>query len=182
MTKYKLLRDLPWINAWEVIHERWTNSSDRWYNLIINHVWEWYLKTYPEWFEEIQEAPKTVHDLKGWEYVYSIIPRILWIQRTIFAWSWPDKNLVKLWLIFLTEQEAKNAIIRMETSNREDKFIPKGWDEYWYFDATEWIVSMFNCNNSEDILIPLFWLAFQTKEECKNYMTDEVKEAFWYTY
>jgi hypothetical protein len=180
MIKYKLLRDTPMAQAGTKVEvmRRWIYLYDPDGSTLclafINR------EDIPLWIEEIPEKPKTVHDLKKWDIVYKICA--VWIHESSWLYTPWDEFLRSIWLIFLTEQEAKNAIIRMETASRKDKYIPEEWDGYYsQLSRINWIKEFYYIKDF-DYCIDKFmlWLAFRTKEECKTYMTPEVRQAFGY--
>lgn len=185
---YTLKKDTPLAPAGTPVYMEdgvvtFTHSAWYTYEKIICYVDP---DNFSEWLEEIPEKPKTVWDLEKWDDCWIICEDSddydCWysIQKAERVVTKIQDSMRELWLLFLTEQEAKNAIIRMETANRRDKFVPnKLWD-YWYFCPVYGITIGINFSTVFDIDLIRQWLAFRTKEECKAYMTDEVKRAFWY--
>lgn len=182
MKTYKLLKDLPLAKAGtEVYMRNWVLE----YTYIEDHpatrcIWYVDPDDFSEWLEEVTEKPKTVWDLKKWDMYYYVSMYSSDIQNNTWDWSLSDTNIRNIWLIFLTEQEAKNALIRMKTANREDKFVPKVWDWYYRpYDENNYDWYSYG-NRLHEVCIVQAWLAFPSYEECEAYMTDEVKRAFWY--
>ena len=65
MTKYKLLKDLPWMKKWGIF----TFNID-WYDSSSICLWTHIVENNKEWFEEIKEV-KSIYNLKEWyEYFY----------------------------------------------------------------------------------------------------------------
>lgn len=96
--KYKLLKDLPWANAGDILDETETVFP---------------AKSFPNFFEPIPETPKkpkTVWDLKEWDKYYFLT--VGWVREFTFrGWEQDeDAELRRMWEIFLTKEEAEREL------------------------------------------------------------------------
>lgn len=169
--KYKLLTSLPWIEVWSILE--WID----WLPVLFWHkhkvVDEEYAQQYPEFFEPIEEN-KTYDDLKEWDKVYWIGKGNGAIMRWGFICNEPRSE------VFLTRQDAEDEHARREFSARKDRFIPKEGEEYWYLAHHQWcLLYTSNTRYSADFLNINLGLAFRSKKEAEELLTDEVKRLFF---
>lgn len=175
MKKYKLLKDLPWIEAWkEFIENNFqpTYSRHEIDNVLL--VCQQFALDNPDFFEPIEEK-KTYDNIEKGDEV--------WYINT--NWGIEPANYRKSHCrseIFLTREEAEDEHKRREWANRKDKFIPKEKENYFSYDNIYWNIAM-DCNEwyPYDIFLINQWLAFRTREECQDAIDNHDIVRLFYT-
>lgn len=113
--KYKLLKDLPWAKAWDIITiEQHCTHVYIW----INHYSRDELIEYKWWFEPIQEEHKTTKAMREW--------------KELNQWEFEDWN--EFWKEFYKELN-KQIEIKWEWPNEHCRYCKKSlrantWDKY----------------------------------------------------
>lgn len=185
--KYKLLKSLPWIKKGLIFE--YHKDDTEWVKLIEWSTITWLLdfiqafglnnkffESLPVEEESKKEEPKkkTYDDLILWK------DRVYYINAfgEVFesAFSWNEKKSTT----FLTRQEAEDEHARREFSARKDRFIPKEGEGYWYWAHNQWcLLYTPNTRYSAYFLNINLGLAFRSKEEAEELLTDEVKRLFF---
>lgn len=176
MTKYKLLKDLPWVKAWTIFEysEGWLSLAEwdsiEWINGFI--YWFWLNN---DFLEKIEEKKKSYDDLKEWEFVFFID-----CDWSIFKGEFSGDIRSE---VFLTEQDAKDELARREWACRKDKFIPKEWGLYYYMTIANWVCTVCHIDNTstKEIFIINQWLAFRSQEECEKAFQEHDLYRLFYT-
>ena len=173
--KYKLLKPLPWIKEGTIFE--YHKDCTEWVSLIEWSTIAWLLD-FIQWFwlnndffEPIVEK-KTYDDLKKGDGIYLINYRGFINERYF-------KNDCRS-EVFLTRQEAEDEHARREWAVRKDRFVPKEGELYWYWAHNPWcILGTMNMCYSVDFLNINPGLAFRSKKEAEELLTDEVKRLFY---
>ena len=157
--KYKLLKDLPWIKAWEILSELQDTHP---YSVQYKTVSWVFANAHADFFEPIVEK-KRYEDLNQDDTVF-----VIW-----FYWDVVEETFSDMWMprseTFLTREEAEDEHKRREWAVRPDKFIPKEKQDYWtqWRDwIEEWRYSWWD-DLFENFIINS-GLAFRTHEECEK--------------
>lgn len=156
--KYKLLQNMPWKKAWEIID--WAKE------------YEYECRDYPDFFEPIVEK-KTYDDLRFDNTIFEIK----------YDWSIKSDIFVKHNCrseTFPTREEAEDEHKRREYSVRPSRFVPKEW-EYYY---AQWWTNIERWKYDDDPLCNLIvnlWLAFRTREECQDAIDNHDLIRLFYT-
>ena len=165
MKNFKLLKDLPWIKAWEII-TYWEIPN----SYLKNYLYDYLDNT--EWFEEIKE-PKTIYNLEDWDYFYYInYINYNWnVIKDIWRWYEVDVNCLNIWNVFLTQEEAEKKLAKMKARAKIKRWIYENDDNYKF-------IHMWNnyyINNQNDILKSNYcnvWMFpityFSSEEKCKQ--------------
>lgn len=125
--KYKLLKDLPWIKAWEIIDNtewKWSIGwSDKY--LVFAKYMNWttsVLDDYPDFFEPINEREVIYPDnLMEW-YIVGVYDPIWIIPNPSYKDKDVMKNMYILWLRFPTEEKAEAYVDLKRDVARFGKF------------------------------------------------------------
>jgi len=153
MKKYKLLKELPWLEVWtifeynnEYLRVGWTyditkeaiHSSEALQELI--KYWQ-----YKNWLEEIKE-PKSIYELQYWDKYYYITD---WfnVNKDILldelAKKWDYKERLSVWNVFLTEQEAEKELNKRKALAYIKKWI---WENEIKLKENIWyVIKRSNC-------------------------------------
>lgn len=154
--KYKLLKDIPWIMAWEILD---VLEDVHPYPFKDKKVSSLLAKRHPDFFEPIIEK-KRYEDLKRNDMIFEIE-----YDWTVYKSHFELDNCRSE--TFLTREEAGDEHKRREWAVRADKFIPKEWEQYfvpWKKGVEAWDMT----NSFIDIVFINSWLAFRTREECEQ--------------
>lgn len=179
MKKYKLLKELPWIEAWT---EFTYNESDwMWWAYLVWWKTIWWLLDFIKWFwisndffEEIT-LKKTFDTLTVEDWVWYINTN--W---DVYGAYYRDNYCISE--IFLTKEEAEDEHKRREWANRKDKFIPEEKETYFsYSNDSLNIVKDSNDCYPYDIFTINQWLAFRTEEECQDAIDNHDIVRLFYT-
>ena len=173
--KYLLKKDLPWIQSGKIFEENNCQPTCSRYEIDnVLFVWPQFALDNPDFFEPIIEK-KTYDDLKEGDGIY-LINYTGFINERYFENDCRSET-------FLTRQEAEDEHARREWSVRKDRFVPNEWEEYWYLPIpcglAQTIARTTNRNLAIDILTINLGLAFRSKEEAEELLTDEVKRLFY---
>ena len=170
--KYLLKKDLPWIQSGKIFEENNCQPTCSRYeidNVLL--VWPQFALDNPDFFEPIIEK-KTYDDLKKGDGIY-LITYTGFINERYFENHCRSE-------VFLTRQEAEDEHKRREWAVRKDRFIPKEGEFYWYWAHNPWcILGTMNMCHSVDLLNINPGLAFRSKKEAEELLTDEVKRLFY---
>lgn len=174
MRNYKLLKELPWLKVGTIIEYKngiiyyldtmyFKEIGDMIKDIIENKWIEW-------WLEEIK--PKSIYELEIWDTYYSIsaFNRSEKIIIDKHNYSSYYKNDLKMWNIFLTEEEIEKELTRRKALTTIKKWI---WEKkvelsknfnwytiYWLEDEIE-VWQNLRCRNE-------FWIIFENKEEAER--------------
>jgi len=133
MKKYKLLKELPWLEVGTIIkynNGRCSLYKEEQENLTnlglqslstIESILIYQKET--DWLEEIKEKPKSIYELeKGEDYYY--IGDIWYTSKcnTIY-WGLYKMYRLEFWNVFLTEKEAKKELEKREALAKIKKWI-----------------------------------------------------------
>lgn len=156
--KYKLLKDLPWIKAWEILSELQDTHP---YSVQYKTVSWVFANAHADFFEPIVEK-KRYEDLNQDDTVF-----VIW-----FYWDVVEETFSDMWMprseTFLTREEAEDEHKRREWAVRPDRFIPEIWEEYFY-PTQSWGSDKWNNQwYAWDYLVINSWLAFRTEEDCER--------------
>lgn len=175
--KYLLKKDLPLAEIGEEV------SVYTWYEwwecLVITPKWKTIIRMkesdIQEWLEPIVEK-KTYDDLKEGDTIF-------WIWK----WSWyvcewklidTDEPRSE---VFLTREEAEDEHARREFAVRNDRFIPKG-GELYYYPSSEWeVLSSNNDLYPFDYIMINAWLSFRTRQACQDAIDNNDILRLFYT-
>ncbi len=124
MRKYKLLKELPWLEVWTIIEYKdgiiyyldtihFEEIGDMIKDIIENKWIEW-------WLEEIK--PKSIYELKKWDTYYSI-NNFNRVEKVIITHSSYYENDLEYWNVFLTNQEAKQELRKRKALAAIKKWI-----------------------------------------------------------
>ena len=144
MIKYKLLKELPWIEVWTVFtvddtkvrRKDWYNST----NYVNSYFWKELLNK--EWFEEIKEV-KSIYDLKDWdEYFY--INEIYRVRDCEFNKIESQHDLF-FWNAFLTKEEAETELKKRKAMANikkwsHDNDCRHGWKYSQEWEVDYWVI------------------------------------------
>jgi len=198
MKKYKLLKELPWLEAGVIIEYVWPRTQysndnvriNRWMKEWIDIDWDNLNSSqkysyrllenmienldYDWWLEKIKEKHKSIYTLKEWDTYYFLSDLI------VCLWDISDCNFkidLKIWNVFLTKEEAQKELEKRKSLAKIKYFIweneielSKDFNWYTiYWEVEEVVVwENLNCRNE-------FWIIFYNKEdaerclkECKN--------------
>ena len=185
MRKYKLLKELPWLEVGTIIkYDNWFCSLNKevqedLINLEINSlkILEDILVYNPEqegkWLEEIKE--KSIYELKEWDEYYYIYDKIqkLRIEDNLNKKLY-EKDLEQ-WNVFLTKQDAEQELNKRIALAKIKKWI---WENKIKLSDSNWFIIISQENNLWIIeTIYNYWLnimfittkdAEKCLEECKK--------------
>lgn len=158
--KYKLLKDLPWITAWEILE---LLEDIHPYSVQHKKVSSFFANSHPDFFEPIM-GKKQYEDLKQGDICFLLNQWGGSVQLPFSEWTARSET-------FLTREEAEDEHKRREWACRKDKFIPWAFDEAWFpynscdiyrkKENHQWF-SVWEINSINS------WLAFKSKEECEK--------------
>lgn len=183
MKEYRLLKELPWIEAGTIIIEDddWDYSYESWaqvhpdYHDILSRIFH---SSYKDFFEEIIEK-KTYDTLTKEDKVYFI-----GYNWDIYCWKVFTPECCRS-ETFISKQEAEDEHKRREWANRKDKFVPKELEEYYTYNAPLWTVYMHKVTEDYASWFDLHtinqWLAFRTEEECQDAIDNHDIVRLFYT-
>ncbi len=163
MTRYKILKDLLWLEAWKIIENEKIFSLS-----YLKENW---------WLEEIKEELKSIYNLEYWDKHYFITSYWL-IKSTKWYWDSIDEWALEIWNVFLTYKEAEKELNKRKALSKIKRWIwenkielSKDFDWYTiYWEAEE--VSIWenlNCRNE-------FWIIFQNKKDAEKCLKEYKKE------
>lgn len=169
--KYKLLKDLPWINAWEILSELQDTYPYSPQHKTVSWI---FANAHPDFFEHIVEK-KTYDDLKRNDMIFEID-----YDWSVYKSYFEVNNCRSE--TFLSREEAKDEHKRREWACRKNKFIPKEEEMYW----TQWRDSIeeWKCSWWDDLIenfIINSGLAFRTREECEKAIKENDLIRLFYT-
>ncbi len=164
MTKYKLLKPLPWIEVWTILEE--IKSV---YHYDGQYVSDVFARKYPDFFEEVKEK-KTIYDLEIGDFHWFLDTDWEVIQVRLY-----NKEDLEQLSGFLTEREAKRNKLLRELATRTDKWLPEKWEKcIWWdwetctWDWMEWEIAAYH-----------FWFVFRDKEEYEKYINEEARDLLF---
>jgi len=165
MTRYKILKDLLWLEAWKIIENEKIFSLS-----YLKENW---------WLEEIEEE-KTIYNLDVWDWYYYI--NDLWIIKLISIDSIDSiknyKQRLEIWNVFLTYQEVLKELYKRKSLATIRKWIlgneielSKDFNWYTiYWEVNKIVVWRFlNCRNE-------FWIIFQNEKDAEKCLKECKKE------
>ncbi len=143
--RYKLLKDIKWVDKWEIATFEedkdlcgWLALNSSWEYIIstnwkINEILVWFVRAiwiHPEWFEEIKEV-KSIYDLGKLDEYYIITHYCEIEKHQILHWLSVDL----MYNTFLTKEEAET-----ELQKRKAMATIKKWshDNDWGYDFKMW--------------------------------------------
>jgi hypothetical protein len=168
--KYKLLKDLPWINAWEILSELQDTYPYSPQHKTVSWI---FANAHPDFFEHIVEK-KTYDDLKRNDMIFEID-----YDWSVYKSYFEVNNCRSE--TFLSREEAKDEHKRREWTVRPDKFMPKSRQIYYTFNQDWGIEENDNFWDYLDRLIINAWLAFRTREDCEKAIKEHDLTRLFYT-
>lgn len=127
MKRYKLLKALP---NWEagtkfILKEDWnlygTKNGKEVMVYSSKTLKELGFLDLEEWIEETTPRPKSIWDLKDWDYFWYIFKNDIY-EDTIFDLEFFQNNYLEVWNAFLTEKEAKQELMKRQAIQRVKKY------------------------------------------------------------
>lgn len=191
MKKYKLLKDLPWLEAGTIIELwdkikiwEWLIMPKEVYSLLIHHTDE-LIESW--WLEKIEEEPKSIYELKEWD-VYFGIP--FWEIEKFTVINYKDApniyNLqLKVWNVFISYEEAEKELEKRKALAKIKKWIWENKIELWY--NRNWLGEYYysiaySLEINDFVVIPqrrikrLWEITFQNKEDAERCLKECRKE------
>lgn len=186
MKRYKLLKDLPFAKAGDILSlersqecgyfklckDRSNPRSIELYEGIV----EGFIDNFDEWFEEIEEPEE-----------YFIINflhlKIIKISTDFFA-EWVIENLKSLGLLFKTEEQAEKHLVYLQ-AKEVIKQDTKGFKPEWNSDWQSKFSGYWDCNKNEAVVT---WTISSKSSEIYFSSREDVEESFkkhpdeWKTY
>lgn len=165
--KFKLLKDIPWGKAWDILPTE--------FSIWTKWIAEEYAKKYPDFFEPIEE--KLSYDTltkedKVWfiDYNWEIYCGDEFTSECCRSET------------FVSKQSAEDEHKRREWANRKDKFFPQEWEKYWYPDTDgRPSFTFYYSSQTLDILRANSWLCFRTGEKCEDAIKNSDIVRLFYT-
>lgn len=158
--KYRLLKDIPWLKAWEIIEEsiKWYVSETGTYDKYKKIVFRPFAEEHPDFFEPIVEKKK-FEDLKYWDKVWWIFQNWMVIE-CVFEWTECKHET------FLTKHDAEMERLRREA--RANVYLPKYGESFWtwFFQCKEASLNYWLAIGRYDYFI---WNVHKTKEAAEEY-------------
>ena len=153
MKKYKLLKDIPWLEVGAIIGYVWPRTQysndnvriNRWMKEWIDIDWN-NLNSFQKysyklleniiennhyywWLEEIKE-PKNIYNLKKWD-TYFYIDDLWYIQSIVLDCIQYYKLRLEVWNVFLTYKEVLKVYYERKALERIKKWIWENEIELW---------------------------------------------------
>jgi len=139
MKKYKLLKDLPWLEAGTIIEiDKMKIKNMNWELLEERDEYKYYIELDwdrdKDWLEEIKE-PKSIYKLKEWDEYYFIVYNLWEVRKAEYKGDSFDYNNIIYWNAFLTKQEAEQELKKRKAMSRIKKWIWENevWTLNWYY-------------------------------------------------
>ena len=174
MTKYKLLKDLPFDKEWTII-----DSENRW-NLVMYPIISRYSDN-KEWFEEIKE-PKTIYNLKEWDKCYILVYGQA--LKEDFIWEYDMRLCMSE--IFLTKQEAETELKKRKALAKIKKWSVENdwdyklkWNTYKYYLYLNWLdEETAEITVQETYLGKYLWTIYYSSEKKAEQALKELREEY----
>ena len=183
MKKYKLLKELPWLEAGTIIeYKDWEiypkdndynkNIEKYLINAIENNDYYW-------WLEEIKE-PKNIYNLKKWD-TYFYIDDLWYIQSIVLDCIQYYKLRLEVWNVFLTYKEVLKAYYERKALTTIRKWI---WENKinildlwvsWYKIFTNWS-KLLHINIYDTDVIWLGDINFKNQKDAEKCLKECKKE------
>ena len=154
MTRYKILKDLLWLEAWKIIENEKIFSLS-----YLKENW---------WLEEIKES-KSIYNLEHWDKYY-YIDNCITVENSYWYWDVDDYSILETWNVFLTKEEAEKELNKRKALSKIKRWIwkneielSKDFDWYTIYAIPEEVVVWENlyCRNE-------FGIIFYSKEDAKK--------------
>jgi len=137
MKKYKLLKELPWLEVGTIVsYDNWRCSlykeeQENLTNLelqsisLIESILVYSSKEETDWLEEIKEEPKSIYELKEWDKFFYIDGDIsVYVSyKTEIKWDYSFDILLEYWNVFLTKKEAEKELEKRKALTKINKWI-----------------------------------------------------------
>lgn len=178
--KYKLLKPLPDLEVWTIIEERddggyylesWSEVHAE-FNDIFYRIFH---RDNKDWYEKIIETPKKIYDLKEGDFYWTLYEAWEIEYRQYYWWVWSKTAHNSC---FIKEREAKRHKLLRELATRQDKWLPKKWEEYCTYGIEGKLIRSKWCD-SLDVMQYHLWIVFKDEQDYNKYMTEDAKDLLF---
>ena len=129
MEKYKLKKDFLYLQAWDIVEirvEKYLDNNIVKYVIFTEKNWLiWEITNtqnfnFHNYFEKIK-IPKSIFELKDWDKYY-FLDSGLYVYSYYYDWDETDKDMLEIWNVFLTREEAEKEIERTKAIQKIKKY------------------------------------------------------------